>query len=240
MSRFLTYRPGPVPAITPVTTTSRTCPVCCSALPEAAPARQIYCCSGCSYRARARRTRGLPIADPPSATAQDDARAQRIRALELENARLRRLVARVRATSQKWHSRSSHAADRVSAARAHAEEREVAAARRVASVGERLAEAERVANHLRAEAKQLRKQLAYQEQLARERQSAAEATRHMAASISAERQRFRKINQHFRVLAGRYFRRHTPETWDEFDREIYSTYQSLRASTPTKNGKRTR
>lgn len=143
----------------------------------------------------------------------------------------------MRATSQKWHSRSSHSADRIAAARAYAEEREIAAARRVASVGERLAEAETVTHDLRTEIEQLRKQLADQEQLAKERQSAAEATRQMAASISAERQRFRKISQHFRVLAGRYFRLHTPETWDEFDREIYSTYQSLRASTPTKNGR---
>lgn len=107
----------------------------------------------------------------------------------------------------------------------------------MASVGERLAEAETATHDLRAEIKQLRQQLADQQQLAKERQYAAEATRQMAASISAERQRFRKLDQHFRIVAGRYFRLHTPETWDEFDREIYSTYQSLRASTPTKNGR---
>ncbi|WP_162627117.1 hypothetical protein [Kocuria sp. BT304] len=143
----------------------------------------------------------------------------------------------MRATSRKWRSRSFHAADRIAAARAHAEERELAAARRVASVGERLAEAEAAAHGLKAEVDQLRKQLADQQQLARERQSAAEATRQMAASISAERQRFRKIGQHFRMVAGRYFRLHTPETWDEFDREIFRTYQSVRASTPTTNGR---
>lgn len=177
------------------------------------------------------------MADPVPATVEEDARAKRIRSLELENARLRRLVTRVRATSRKWHSRSSHAADRIAAARAYAEEREIAAARRVASVGERLAEAEAVTHDLRAEVERLRKQLADQQQLAKERQSAAEATRQMAASVSAERQRFRKLDQHFRMVAGRYFRLHTPETWDEFDREIYSTYQSLRASTPTKTGR---
>ncbi|MGU3434364.1 hypothetical protein ACNHUS_15250 [Actinomycetes bacterium M1A6_2h] len=179
----------------------------------------------------------MPIADPVPATLGDDERSRRIRALEAENARLRRLVSRVRATSRKWRSRSSHATDRITAAHAHAEERELAAARRVASVGERLAEAEAVANGLRVEVERLRKQLADQEQLARERQSAAEATRQMAASVSAERQRFRQLDQHFRILAGRYFRRHTPETWDEFDWEIFGTYKSLRASTPTKNGR---
>ncbi|TFI02160.1 hypothetical protein E4P34_09280 [Kocuria rhizophila] len=179
----------------------------------------------------------MPIADPVPATSGDDERSQRIRTLEAENARLRRLVARVRATSRKWHSQSAHAADRIAAAHAHAEERELAAARRVASVGERLAEAESAAHLLQAEVDRLRKQLANEEQLARERQSAAEATRQMAASVSVERQRFRKLDQHFRILAGRYFRRHAPETWDEFDREIYGTYKSLRASTPTKNGR---
>lgn len=179
----------------------------------------------------------MPIADPVPATADDDERSKRICALEAENARLRRLVTRVRATSQKWHSRSAHAADRLAAARAYAEEREIAAARRVASVGERLAEAETVTHDLRAEVERLRKQLADRQQLAKERQSAAEATRQMAASVSAERQHFRKLDQHFRMVAGRYFRLHTPETWDEFDREIYSTYQSLRASTPTKTGR---
>lgn len=179
----------------------------------------------------------MPIADPVPATSGDDERSQRIRALEAENARLRRLISRVRATSQKWHSRASHAADRIAAARTHAEERELAAAHRVVSVGDRLAEAEQTAHDLRAEVEGLRKQLADEEQLARERQSAAVATRQMAASVSAERQRFRKLDQHFRMVAGRYFRLHTPETWDEFDREIFRTYQSLRASTPTKNGR---
>jgi len=211
--------------------------VCQSELPDEHSSQRIYCSPECRRRAGIRRLRGLPIADPVPATAEDDARAKRIRALELENARLRRLVSRVRATSQKWRSRSSHAADRIAAARTHAEERELAAAHRVASVGDRLAEAEQTAHDLRAEVQRLRKQLAEEEQLARERQSAAEATRQMAASISAERQRFRKLDQHFRMVAGRYFRLHTPETWDEFDREIFRTYQSLRASTPAKNGR---
>lgn len=221
--------------MTTATNPTRTCPVCLSPLPSTAPARQINCSAACRSRAATRRLRGMPIADPAPASADDDERSKRIRALEAENARLRRLVARVRATSRKWHSRSSHAADRIAAARAHAEEREIAAARRVASVGDRLAEAIKATTDLQAEVDLLQKQLADQRQLTRERQAAAEATRQMAASISAERRRFRKINQYFRMVSGRYFRLHTLETWDEFDREIFDTYRSLRD--PTTNGK---
>lgn len=209
-------------------TTHGTCRACGAALGEDIHPRARYCSQACRVRARSRRRRGKPSADPVlTQAAATDLQREAYR-LARENARLRKLVTRIHATRQKWQTKALAADDRIAAERRRTEQTEVAAAGRAAAAKNREAEAQVELVEYRERVMYLEHELSARKKAEEDRDIATDVARRIGRNLDVERKRAARVRRHFQVLAGRYFRTHQPETWDEFDQDIYDTYRLIR------------
>lgn len=204
------------------------CRCCLQPLPDNSRPNRQFCSRRCRDRASKRRAAGQPEADPTIPTQQLQDLQEQADRLARENARLRKLVTRIHATRQKWQTKALSADDRIAAERRRTEQTEVAAAGRAAAAKQREAEARVGLVRYRQRVMSLEHELSARKKAEEDRDIATDVARKIGRNLDVERKRAARVRRHFQVLAGRYFRTHQPETWDEFDQDIYDTYRQIR------------
>lgn len=224
---------------TPQKPPQRTCLTCHGTLPEGARQGQKYCSERCRTRAKLRRYRNRPEADPLRTAEEASALEADNYRLRQENARLRKLIGKIHTTRQRWQTRAATAEDRIAAERRRSYRKELAAAGRVRKANDRTAAREEELLEARETIDLLRLKLLTRDYDAEQKRGADAAARRMMQTLKTERQLNHRLRLHYPMLLGRYSRLKDQVFYDEFDQDFHTTLQLLRKQHPPRT-RRTR